>query len=123
MGPIYARLAGASHNTGDDEVRQRRRALLASTIGSFIEWYDFLLYTTAAGVVFGALFFVKGDPLAATLAALSIQAVGFVARPVGGIIFGPVGDRLGRKSTLIITLILTGGSTALVGQSWAGTVS
>ena len=84
------------------------RALLASTIGTTIEWYDFFLYSLASGLVFAKLYFPGDDPLTGTLNAFAIYAVGFVARPVGAAIFGHYGDRIGRKSTLIITLILMG---------------
>ncbi|HSY85080.1 MAG TPA: MFS transporter [Verrucomicrobiae bacterium] len=90
------------------------RALLASTIGTTIEWYDFFLYSLASGLVFAKLYFPGDDPLTGTLNAFAIYAVGFVARPVGAAIFGHYGDRIGRKSTLIITLILMGVATFLV---------
>ena len=91
------------------------RAAIAATIGTTIEWYDFFLYGTATGLVFGALYFPNSDPLVATLNAFGIYAVGFVARPVGAAIFGHYGDRIGRKSTLIATLMLMGVATVLVG--------
>jgi metabolite-proton symporter len=93
---------------------QLRRAVIASTIGTSIEWYDFFLYSTVTGLVFAKLFFPKSDPLIGTLEAFTIYAVGFVARPVGAAIFGHYGDRIGRKSTLIITLMLMGIATFLV---------
>src|SRR6201990_2010714 len=93
---------------------QLRRAVLASTIGTAIEWYDFFLYSTVTGLVFAKLFFPKSEPLIGTLEAFTIYAVGFVARPVGAAIFGHYGDRIGRKSTLIITLMLMGIATFLV---------
>jgi MFS family permease len=94
--------------------RELRRAIVAATVGTTIEWYDFLLYSTMAGLVFGKLFFPNEDPLTATLNAFGIYFVGFVARPVGAFIFGHYGDRIGRKSTLIATLMLMGISTFLV---------
>ncbi len=97
-----------------DHTRELRRAVLAATVGTTIEWYDFLLYSTMAGLVFGKLFFPYMTPLAATLNAFGIYFVGFLARPVGAFIFGHYGDRLGRKSTLIATLLLMGVSTFLV---------
>src|SRR5215471_9010734 len=90
------------------------RAVIASTIGTTIEWYDFFLYSLASGLVFAKLYFPKDDPLTGTLNAFTIYAVGFVARPVGAAIFGHYGDRIGRKSTLIITLMLMGIATFLV---------
>src|SRR5215475_13393575 len=81
---------------------------LASLIGTTIEWYDFYLYGTAAALVFNRLFFPTFDPLMGTLAALGTYSVGFVARPVGGIVIGHYGDRIGRKSMLILTLVIMG---------------
>ena len=95
--------------------RMLTRAAFAATIGTTIEWYDFFLYGTATGLVFGTLFFPNEDPLVATLNAFGVYAVGFVARPVGAAIFGHYGDRIGRKSTLIATLMLMGVATVLVG--------
>ena len=95
--------------------RMLTRAAFAATIGTTIEWYDFFLYGTATGLVFGSLFFPNEDPLVATLNAFGVYAVGFVARPVGAAIFGHYGDRIGRKSTLIATLMLMGVATVLVG--------
>src|SRR5271170_2663810 len=87
----------------------------AGTIGTIIEWYDFLIYGTAAALVFNSQFFPNVDPRIGTLAALGAYAVGFFARPVGGAIFGHFGDRLGRKSMLMLTMIFMGLSTALIG--------
>jgi MFS family permease len=98
-----------------DHQRQLRRALIASTVGTTIEWYDFLLYSTMTGLVFGKLFFPKSDPLVGVLEAFAIYTVGFIARPVGAAIFGHYGDRIGRKGALIATLLLTGIATAAVG--------
>src|SRR5580692_2464326 len=100
--------------TPDQHARELRRAVVAATVGTTIEWYDFLLYSTMAGLVFGKLFFPNEDPLTATLNAFGIYFVGFLARPVGAFIFGHYGDRIGRKSTLIATLMLMGISTFLV---------
>src|SRR6478672_7117781 len=93
---------------------QLRRAVVASTIGTAIEWYDFFLYSTVTGLVFAKLFFPHSDPLVGTLEAFAIYAVGFIARPVGAAIFGHYGDRVGRKATLIATLMLMGVATFLV---------
>jgi len=94
--------------------RQLRRAVVASTVGTAIEWYDFFLYSTVTGLVFAKLYFPNSDPLVGTLEAFLIYAVGFVARPVGAAIFGHYGDRIGRKSTLIATLLLMGLATFAV---------
>jgi MFS family permease len=93
---------------------QLRRAVIAATIGTTIEWYDFFLYGTVTGLVFGRLYFSNQDPLAGTLNAFLVYAVGFFARPIGAAIFGHYGDRIGRKSTLIATLMLMGIATFLV---------
>jgi MHS family shikimate/dehydroshikimate transporter-like MFS transporter len=92
-----------------------RRVGGSSFIGSMIEWYDFFLYGQASALVFGKLFFPGGSPVVGTLAAFASFAVGFGARPIGGVIFGHLGDRLGRKSTLLATLFLMGGATTLMG--------
>jgi metabolite-proton symporter len=94
---------------------QRRRAVLASTVGTTIEWYDFFLYGTAAALVFPKLFFPGSDPYVGVLLAFGTQFVGFAARPIGAAIFGHYGDRIGRKSTLITTLLIMGIGTALIG--------
>jgi metabolite-proton symporter len=99
----------------EDEHRiQLRRAVVASTIGTAIEWYDFFLYSTVTGLVFAKLFFPHSDPLVGTLEAFAVYAVGFIARPIGAAIFGHYGDRIGRKATLIATLMLMGIATFLV---------
>jgi metabolite-proton symporter len=100
--------------SADDHHRQLKRAIVASTIGTTIEWYDFFLYSIVTGLVFAKLFFPESDPLVGTLKAFTIYAVGFAARPVGAIIFGHYGDRIGRKATLIATLLLMGVATFLV---------
>ena len=92
-----------------------QKVALASSIGATIEWYDFFIYGTAAGLVFNEIFFPEFDPLVGTLAAYATFAVGFVARPVGGIIFGHYGDRVGRKAMLILTLLIMGVATFLIG--------
>ncbi len=89
--------------------------VFASCFGTIIEWYDFLIYATAAALVFNQAFFPTFDPLAGTLAALGSYAVGFLARPLGGALFGHFGDRLGRKSMLVVTLFVMGLSTFLIG--------
>ena len=94
---------------------QLTRAVIASTIGTSIEWYDFFLYSTVTGLVFAKLYFPNSDPVVGTLQAFLVYAVGFIARPVGAAIFGHFGDRIGRKATLIATLLLMGIATFLVG--------
>ncbi|MGB6817131.1 MAG: MFS transporter, partial [Pseudolabrys sp.] len=93
---------------------QLRKAVIASTIGTAIEWYDFFLYGTAAGLIFGKLYFPNEDALTATLAAFGTYFIGFVGRPIGAAIFGHYGDRIGRKATLIATLLLMGIATFLI---------
>lgn len=92
-----------------------RKVAIASFIGTTIEWYDFFLYGTASALVFGRLFFPNYDPLTGVLASYGTYAVGFIARPIGGIVCGHFGDRIGRKSMLIFTLLLMGVATALIG--------
>src|SRR5213080_4798891 len=87
----------------------------ASLIGTSIEWYDFFLYGSAAALVFPKLFFPKSDPLAGVLISFATYFVGFAARPVGALIFGHLGDRIGRKATLIATLLIMGLATAAIG--------
>jgi metabolite-proton symporter len=96
-------------------VQQRRRAVLASTVGTTIEWYDFFLYGTAAALIFPKLFFPGSSPFAGVLLSFSTQFVGFAARPIGAAIFGHYGDRVGRKATLVTTLMLMGIATFLIG--------
>ena len=97
------------------KTRSIKSVAAASFIGTTIEWYDFFLYGTAAALVFGDLFFPDAEPLIGTLLALSTYAVGFAARPLGGIVFGHFGDRVGRKSMLVISLLIMGTATFLIG--------
>ncbi|HXX25593.1 MAG TPA: MFS transporter [Pseudolabrys sp.] len=97
-----------------DHSAQLRKAVVAATIGTTIEWYDFFIYGTAAGLVFGKLYFPNSDPLTATLAAFGTYFIGFVGRPIGAAIFGHYGDRIGRKATLIATLLCMGIATFLI---------
>src|SRR6267154_138444 len=108
MAAAYGTLSPADHSA------QLRKAVIASTIGTAIEWYDFFLYGTAAGLIFGKLFFPNSDPLTATLAAFGTYFIGFVGRPIGAAIFGHYGDRIGRKATLIATLLCMGIATFLI---------
>ena len=105
--------AGAAIPDSEHKI-QLRRAVIASTIGTAIEWYDFFLYSTVTGLVFAKLYFPHSDPWVGTLEAFGIYAVGFIARPIGAAIFGHYGDRIGRKSTLIATLLLMGVATFAV---------
>lgn len=95
--------------------REMIPVLAASTLGTTIEWYDFFLYGTVAALVFPKLFFPTFDPFVGTLLSLTTFLVGFIARPIGGVVFGHLGDRIGRKSTLIATLLLMGIATLLIG--------
>jgi len=92
-----------------------RRIIVASLVGTSLEWYDFFIYGTAAALVFNKVFFPGFEPLVGTLLAFATYAVGFVARPLGGVVFGHYGDKLGRKNVLIFTLLLMGVSTFLIG--------
>jgi len=85
-----------------------RKVVIASLVGTSLEWYDFFIYGTAAALVFNKLFFPSFEPLVGTLLAFTTYAVGFVARPVGGVLFGHYGDRVGRKKVLVATLLLMG---------------
>src|SRR5271168_18951 len=101
----YGTLSASDHST------QLRKAVIASTIGTAIEWYDFFIYGIAAGLIFGKLYFPNEEPLTATLAAFGTYFIGFVGRPIGAAIFGHYGDRIGRKATLIATLLCMGLAT------------
>jgi MHS family shikimate/dehydroshikimate transporter-like MFS transporter len=98
-----------------EDRRNLRRVVAASFIGTTIEWYDFFLYGTAAALVFGDLFFPGSSPLIGTLSAFGTFAVGFAARPLGGVIFGHFGDRIGRKTMLVLSLMIMGLATFLIG--------
>jgi MFS transporter, MHS family, shikimate and dehydroshikimate transport protein len=111
-------MATAAERLGGErqgDTQSLRQVALASFIGTTIEWYDFFLYGTAAALIFGDLFFPKVDPTIGTLAAFATFGVGFAARPLGGIIFGHFGDRAGRKSMLVISLLIMGLATAAIG--------
>jgi MHS family shikimate/dehydroshikimate transporter-like MFS transporter len=96
-------------------VAPTKRVVIASAFGTVVEWYDFFIYGTAAALVFGKLFFPSSDPVVSTVAAFSVYAAGYLARPLGGIVFGHFGDRIGRRSMLVLTLLLMGFGTFLVG--------
>jgi MFS family permease len=112
---VTAVTAVAGTLTEDEHRAQLRRALIASTVGTAIEWYDFLLYGTVSALVFGPIFFPQSDPLMGVLQSFGVFFIGFVGRPIGAAIFGHWGDRIGRKATLIATLLLTGLATTAVG--------
>ena len=103
-------------------VNSIRHVVLASFIGTTIEWYDFFLYGTAAALVFNRLFFPTLDPFAGTMASFATYAVGFFARPVGGVVFGHFGDRMGRKSMLVTTLMLMGTAARTCAQKINSTI-
>jgi len=111
--PDAAGLAPRVHPTSS--TNSMGKVVTASVIGTMVEWYDFLLYGTAAALVFNKLFFPALDPLMGTLAALGSFAVGFIARPLGGAIFGHFGDKIGRKTMLMTTMFLMGGGTFAIG--------
>jgi metabolite-proton symporter len=104
------------HTSIEDVSKSELRTVVASSlVGTTVEWYDFFLYGTAAGIVFPKLFFPSSEPAVGTLLAFATFAVGFVARPVGGLIFGHIGDRIGRKNTLVATMLIMGVATFLIG--------
>jgi metabolite-proton symporter len=109
---VTATMSGSLSDS--EHSRQLRRAVIAATVGTTIEWYDFFIYGTAAGLVFGKLYFPNEDALTATLAAFGTYFIGFVGRPIGAAIFGHYGDRIGRKGTLIATLLCMGIATFLI---------
>ena len=116
--PYGGRFTKETPRNGDAEKVRRsqvRRAMIAGTVGTSIEWYDFFLYGTAAALVFPHLFFPGASAYAGALASFATYAVGFAARPVGAAIFGHFGDRIGRKATLISTLLLMGIASTLIG--------
>ncbi|MFC5790965.1 MFS transporter [Agromyces tardus] len=110
-----ARIATATATAPEPDRRELRRVAFATVIGTTIEWYDFFLYASAAGLVFGALFFAPAGPQIATLLAFATVGVSFLFRPLGAFLAGHFGDRIGRKAMLVITLILMGASTTLIG--------
>ncbi|HEY2501613.1 MAG TPA: MFS transporter [Mycobacterium sp.] len=114
---LEARVA-APEGHGESDIQRRRRlrmVIAASLLGTTVEWYDFFLYATAAGLVFNKVFFPDASSLVGTLLAFATFAVGFVMRPIGGLVFGHIGDRIGRKRSLALTMLIMGGATALIG--------
>ena len=113
-----SRCPSNNSSAGENPARQPssiRKVIVASLIGTSLEWYDFFIYGTAAALVFNKLFFPSFEPLVGTLLAFATYAVGFVARPLGGVVFGHYGDKLGRKNVLVVTLLLMGIATFLIG--------
>lgn len=108
-------VAGRRGESDSDRQRRLSTVVAASLLGTTVEWYDFFLYATAAGLVFGKVFFPNASSLVGTLLAFATFAVGFVMRPIGGLIFGHIGDRIGRKRSLAMTMLIMGLATALIG--------
>ncbi|MGX9774985.1 MFS transporter [Janthinobacterium aestuarii] len=104
-----------NNTSNPKKAKELRKVVMASVIGATIEWYDFFLYGVVAGIVFSKLYFPGGDPLVSTMLAYGTFAVGFLSRPIGGVIFGHFGDKIGRKSMLVMTLMIMGISTFLIG--------
>src|SRR3977135_2975019 len=105
----------AANSVGAPSPRDYARVALASAIGTTVEYYDFTLYATATALVFNKIFFPSGDPLVGSLAAFATFFVGYCARPLGGILFGHFGDRVGRKTALLLTILIMGLGTFLIG--------
>jgi MFS transporter, MHS family, shikimate and dehydroshikimate transport protein len=112
---VVSHTPGSSPTSGPLQLASTGKVVAASSIGTVIEWYDFFVNASAAALVFGPLFFPASNPAVSTLAALSVYALGYVARPLGGMIFGHFGDRVGRKSMLVLSMLLMGFGTFLVG--------
>lgn len=115
MQPARSSATGPSARQPAPDHRQLRRVALSGLLGTAVEFYDFLVYGTVAALVFGDLFFPGADPAVGTIAAFGTFAAGYVARPLGGIVFGHFGDRLGRKSMMLLTMALMGGASLLIG--------
>lgn len=108
-------MSRAGNDAAEKPPNQARKAGIAALVGTTLEWYDFLIYGTAAALVLNSQFFPGVNPTAGTLAAFASYAVGFLARPLGGIVLGNMGDRLGRKRMLVFTIVLMGVATTLIG--------
>src|SRR2546430_16301358 len=98
-----------------DDMTTLRRVVLGALVGTALEWYDFFIYGTAVAIVGGVLFVPESDPAMGTITAFATFGVGFVFRPLGGILFGHIGDRIGRRATLILTTLVMGLSTGVIG--------
>jgi MHS family shikimate/dehydroshikimate transporter-like MFS transporter len=107
--------ANRDPNTQSTSHSELRRVVFGALVGTALEWYDFFIYGTAAALVFGQLFFPEAAPATGTLIAFATFGVAFLVRPIGGFIFGNMGDRIGRRETLIVTTLLMGISTGLIG--------
>jgi MFS family permease len=116
MATTLPNTAAATDGRDESDARRRlRTVVVASLLGTTVEWYDFFLYATAAGLVFNKVFFPNATSLVGTLLAFATFAVGFVMRPIGGLVFGHIGDRVGRKRSLALTMLIMGVATALIG--------
>jgi MHS family shikimate/dehydroshikimate transporter-like MFS transporter len=113
--PVTTMLSTTAGTPTISDIQRIRPVIIATVVGTIIEWYDFFIYGTAAALVFGQVFFPSSSPIAGTLAAFATYAVGFVVRPLGGFVFGHFGDRLGRKTILVTTLIIMGATTTAIG--------
>src|SRR5438477_11996659 len=114
--PGRGQMSGVATATGMLQTKQPSHVTVAtaSLIGTAIEWYDFFLYGTAAALIFNKLFFPTFDPMMGTLLAFATYALGFIARPLGGLVFGHYGDKIGRKTMLYLTLLIMGVATAII---------
>ncbi|WP_438822006.1 MFS transporter [Kocuria carniphila] len=99
----------------DHQLKRAKKASLAAFLGGALEYYDFFIYATAASLIFSRIFFPEGDPTVALIQSFAIFGVGYVFRPLGAFVFGHLGDKIGRKNTLVMTLVLMGGATFLIG--------
>ena len=115
QGPNVAATKSLSQGSAGIDKALRMRALGGSAVGSAVEWYDYFLYGTMAGIVFGPLFFPSDNPSVSLMLSFASFALAFLVRPVGGVLFSHIGDRIGRKKTLVVTLSLMGFSTMLMG--------